>query len=290
VGRVLRALLPLLLCLLPFSAHAAYRTGITALSASAETATTGVVTTLSGDLAVVMIQTLQTTPITSCTDNYANTFTLREQYAVSVTGQAVYLYVYTVPMTTFGSAETFTCAWGAFNASYALIVGIFSGRNTASPMDGTPGTFGDTAFVQSHTGALVTTADASSDVVEFATDGGSTAAETFTAGSGFTVGQSVLGGSFYSPSMFQYHAAIATGAHAGPWTTANFVEGASVTFALAPSSGASCTHSAWLQNGTIAVPTAGSTQVWLQGGTFGTVDCSSTSYLQPQNGGAFGVN
>lgn len=56
------------------------------------------------------------------------------------------------------------------------------------------------------------------------------------------------------------------------------------------SGGSSCTHSAWLQNGTIAVPTASSTVVWRKDGTFGTVDCTSTQYYQPGNGGAFGVN
>lgn len=74
--------------------------------------------------------------------------------------------------------------------------------------------------------------------------------------------------------------------------TMNFAESDGVILGLATyeaASGASCTNSAWLQNGTIAVPTAGTTEVWLKGGTFGTVDCSTTNFWQPKLG-VFGAN
>lgn len=93
------------------------------------------------------------------------------------------------------------------------------------------------------------------------------------------------GGSAWADAVLASTSAVnasATLSASAAWATA---------FALfKPAAGSSCTHSAWLQNGTIAVPTASSTVVWRKDGSFGTVDCSTTQYYQPSNGGAFGVN
>ena len=53
--------------------------------------------------------------------------------------------------------------------------------------------------------------------------------------------------------------------------------------------GASCTHAGYTSGGASTVPTSGSTSVWLNTGSFGTVDCSTTNYWQPTVG-SFGTN
>lgn len=64
-----------------------------------------------------------------------------------------------------------------------------------------------------------------------------------------------------------------------------------VTLQAAAYSGgiATCTHSGWTSTRTKAVPTAGSTLVWLSTRVFGTVDCASTNFWQIP-GGVFGAN
>lgn len=211
----------------------AYRTGIVATSDDTSSVTTGTIATQSGDLALLAIQTLETQPISSVSDFYGNTWTLQEQYSAASAGYSYYLYFYTAPMITVGASETFTANWSD-DGSYALFVGLFSGRNTSSPLDGTPEGFVDTSYVQSHAGASLTTSYAGSDVVAFCTDGGSNPSDTFTAGSGFTIELSALGsGSTYIPAMVQVAANQAAGSHTGTWSSANYVEGASIILALA---------------------------------------------------------
>lgn len=62
-----------------------------------------------------------------------------------------------------------------------------------------------------------------------------------------------------------------------------------LAFFKAASGGSSCTHDGWTSSGTKAVPTSGSTSVWLSTRAFGTVDCSTTNYWQIP-GAVFGAN
>lgn len=288
------AALAICAALTPMWAFGAYRTSTSnALTTSNSTITapsSGSITTESGDLAVVTIQTLQGNAITACSDHYANTWTLQEQYAASVTSLSEYLYVYTVPMTTYGTAETFTCSWTG-NEYYSIQVAIFSGRNTSSPLDGSAGTYSDSGYVTSHTGAAVTTSDAGSDVVEFVTDGYSTGiSEVYTAGSGFTIGpeETGSGSTDYPAAMVQYDADVSTGSHTGAWTTGSYVEGAAVIIALKESS-ASCTHEGITSAGALAVPNGSSGSYQGSAGAFVTPNCSSIEYKQPTVGN-FGEN
>ena len=61
------------------------------------------------------------------------------------------------------------------------------------------------------------------------------------------------------------------------------------TVAFKSSGGSTCTHAGWTSTGSVAVPTAGSTVVWLKNGSFTTVDCATVNYWQPALGN-FGVN
>lgn len=69
--------------------------------------------------------------------------------------------------------------------------------------------------------------------------------------------------------------------------TANWV---AVLAFFKASSGSSCTHAGWTNGRAFAVPTAGSTLVWLQTLTFGTTPCDGTGAKYWQSGRVFGAN
>ena len=225
----------------------AYRTGDTAFtSAIAGTLTSGSLTSVTGDVAVIFWTTGQAHPVSSFSDSLGNTWSQPSGSPYGLGGSTGYIYCYVSALANVGA---FTITINVSGGSNYIVMNrtLYSGRAASSFLDGTLGTFVDTGFVQSHVGPAITTSLAGSDVVgcmfESGSAGGSTAVDTFTAGTGFTQAVAFNGsGSVTSPLMTQYRANSAAGTYTGGCTTVNFVEASGVIIALAaatPSGGAS---------------------------------------------------
>ena len=212
----------------------AYRTGLTAYTpAIANNLTSGALTSVAGDTAVVFWTTAQAHPVVTFTDSLSNTWVQPSGSPYGLGGTAGYLYCYKSLLANVGS-HTISITVGA---SVYLVLNwtLWSGRSGV--FDGTMGTFVDTSFLQSHVGPAITTSSAGSDVIgvifESGSTGGSTAVDTFTPGSGFTQAVSFNGAPpVTSPMMTQYKANAAAGSYTGGCTTVNFVEASGVIIAL----------------------------------------------------------
>lgn len=104
---------------------------------------------------------------------------------------------------------------------------------------------------------------------------GFTALENSNPGSDFSMGSGYL----TDASTSAYDASMSIDADTGL---------AGVTLAFKPSSSSSCTHAGWTSGGAFTVPTAGTTVVLNENGSFATVNCTSDPYWQ--SSGAFGDN
>lgn len=206
-----------------------------ALTAAGETLTSGTFTSLAGDIAVVFVQTNSALPVTSLTDSKGNTpIGGTYSFRYTLTSESFYLYVYIFPLLTFGAGHSFAVGSSGGNQYLTLLVPIISGGNQSTPLDGTPGGFNDSSYLQTHAGASTTSLLAGSTILSYCVDAGANATDTFTAGGAFTIGGSLLGsGGSYQPQMLQYLNNVAAGTYTGNWSTSNFVEGGAITLAIA---------------------------------------------------------
>jgi len=212
----------------------AYRTSVAAnTSPTGTTLQTGNVTSVVNDIGVACWTTTQGQPVSSYLDSNGNTWNQVSGSPYAFGSTIYYFYVYLAVIATGGSTENFTCSVSGGATYLVQNVGLFSGRNTSSTLDGTLGTFLDSGFVQPHSGPSVTTTSNGSDLVCCVVDYGQTTADTFTAGSGFTIGCQFNGnGTVQMPMMMMYQQNVAAGTYTAPWTTANFVKGGAVMIAL----------------------------------------------------------
>lgn len=179
-------------------------------------------------------------------------------------------------------SSSFSITVNSLSITYAAIVFDYSGVK-ASPIDAT-GSIYTATTASPATGAALTPSQVGDEQLAFllfpsgsiSSWGDSLAQEAANAS-----GSPIAG---FADLNLSSTAAVNAGATLGgsqPWGI--------VQLLLAPAAGgSSCTHAGISQAGAFVVPTAGSTVVRLANGSFGTVNCTSTSYKQQQ--GAFGVN
>jgi hypothetical protein len=203
------------------------------------------ITTANGQLVFVGIQMSAATPVGIATiiDSYGNTMIAGPTLNPGI------MYSYYCPNIVGGSGYNVTVTTAGGSAYYSFIIGTFTGCATSSALDQST-TWGNSGFYTDHphtalnfTGtSTVTTGAAGEAVVAFNCSQQATAADTFTAGSGWTIptnGQNPGNGSTYSPNMLQYQVNVAAGTYQDTYTTGNFVNGQGIimTFKALPASG-----------------------------------------------------
>jgi hypothetical protein len=208
------------------------------------------ITTSSGQLMAIGIDIKSTAQtLASITDTYGNTWI---KGPANLTAGSDVLYGYYAQNITGGAGHVITVNIAGGTANLSFVVMTFTGRATSSALDKAAtfsliGTFGT-----SHAGASATTANASEDLFAFNFSAGATAADTFTAGSGWTIpsgGQNPGNGASYCPSFVEYQAAVAVGTYAGAYTTGNYVQGAGLIMTFNSSSGIPTTGGAGMLMG-----------------------------------------
>lgn len=249
----------------------------------AASSTNAVAYTATANNNLVVLVNVSGAPVSASITNTLG-YTWHTAFAVATGSGNAYLAAFYAENVS-GGADTITVTFGA-SANSNVYVAEYSGLADASSLDAVSTIKG--AFSSSLSSNSVTPSAVGELAILFGGDGG-----TGVTYSGITGGFTVQDASLESkaPSSFWGDQVAGAGAVSGGATVSASTNWSAIVLLFkASGGGSSCTHSAWLSNGTIAVPTAGSTSVWRKDGNFGTVDCSTTQYYQPTNAGAFGVN
>lgn len=252
---------------------------------AANTYTTASATITAGSTITVAVGT---GAATGCTVTGASTYTVPTLGSgtnpIHETNDGSYLWVFTAVNATGGSqTAAVSCPDTIWDVNLVEVQNV----PTTSPIDASASLYSGTSPMN----LPVTTTAANDIVFGFGYSAAGTAGRnvTFT-GSGFSALDS------YNDATTTLNSAdltaATTGAHDPTYNRTGGVI-AGITIAFKPASGgSSCTHTAYVKGtGALTVPTAGSTLVYRQDGSWGTVDClgtgSSDKYWTTQLGGNF---
>jgi hypothetical protein len=237
-----------------------------------------------GDSVIVVVAASSALTSASIADTLGNTWTAPYSYDDNAPGQAVF-YCQTLNSS---SADTITITFGASGATYAAAEEYSNGSSGTSL-----GAFDKAATIKagSATGATTNTTGSPAVSGELAVAFISTnTTSVVTAGSWTNSYTQRDASASNTPNYFFADNIVSAATSTGVTLSATIDWEFNLLLFKPASGGSSCTNTGWTQSGSIAAPVSGSTDVWLQSGAFGTVNCSSTSYYQPGNGGAFGDN
>lgn len=210
---------------------------VAALTTLGTTATTGNINT-SGQIGlagIAWIFTTQAQPLATFIDSVGggNSWNAVGVSPYGFGGASAYMYCLTCQNMNGGSAQNFTGTCSGGGSRLVICVQCFAGRATSGQLiDGTPASYLDISFVQTHPGPSYPTANAGSDVAACYNMLNS-AAETFGPGAGLTIGVQAPGsGSTYDTQMAEYLTGASVGSHSMGFTTSNFDEAGGIVLAL----------------------------------------------------------
>jgi hypothetical protein len=202
------------------------------------------ITTSNSQLIVLGIEVAATAQtVGSVADFYGNTW-IAGPTLVSSPGV---IYSYYAQNIVGGAGHTFTVNIAGGTANLSFVAATATGCALSSALDQSA-TWANTGFFNDHphtaasfTGtAAVTTGFDGEIVFAFNASVGANAADTFTAGSGWTIptnGQNPGNGASYSPSMLQYQANVSIGAYTDNYSTVNFVRAAGLLMSFKAAAG-----------------------------------------------------